>query len=239
MVIRIIRFLASLLLVLCTPVLLITSIGKWATLNPATYAAGHAKYGVAAAMGVSPEQVKAATEAIVEYLQSAPDSLPGLLIKHGANPGFFSARDMLHFVDVHGVVQVFFQTQLISALLAAVCFVAVIVLYRECRDEKVASRILWGSGLTVALLVIMALISFTNFDTVFLDFHYIVFDNNNWILDPRVDRLIVMFPPYLFYDMMLQTAVQTLVAALGVAVVAAGHLFVKRRGRRSRSFGYR
>ena len=146
---------------------------------------------------------------------------------------------MLHFVDVHGIVQTVFQAQLIVGVLAAVCLVAVIALSGERRDEKAVSRILWGGGLTVAALVIIALVSFTNFDAVFLQFHYVAFSNDYWILHPRVDRLIVMFPPYLFCDMMLRAAVQTLVMAIGLVVVAASYLRFKRRGGRSGGLSYR
>ncbi len=239
MVIRIVRLAASVLLVLCTPVLLISSNLKWLALSPAQYEAGQIKYGVASAMGVTQEQVKAASAAIIEYLQSGPDSLPSLLVSRGLSPSFFSQRDMLHLVDVHGLVQMVFQVQLWSLVLAAVSVVAIVLSYGGYRIEKVASRLLWGSGLTIAALSIIGLVSFSNFDAVFLQFHFLAFSNDFWRLDPQVDRLILMFPPNFFYDMMLRASVQSFVQAAIVGVLAGVLLLVKRRYRQGRLTGYR
>ncbi|MGQ9677192.1 MAG: TIGR01906 family membrane protein [Chloroflexota bacterium] len=234
MFIRIIQIAASALLVLCTPVLLISTNLRWLALSPAQYEAGHTKYGVASAMGVAQEQVRSASRAIIEYLQSGPDTLPTLLTKHGVSASFFSERDMLHFVDVHGLVQMVFQTQILSIVVFILCTAAIVLLHSGLRDELWASRLLWGGGLTVFLLVVIALVSFTNFDTVFLQFHYVAFSNDFWRLDPRVDRLIVMFPPLFFYDMMLQAAIQTLVQAVVIVGGAGAFLVVKGRVRRGR-----
>lgn len=234
MVIRIIQFAASALLVLSTPVLLISSNLRWLALSPAQYEAGHSKYSVASALGVVQEQVRAASLAIIEYLQSGSDTLPGLLAKHGVSASFFSERDMLHFVDVHGLVQMVFQTQLLSIVVFVLCVAAVALLHGGRRDELLASRLLWGGGLTVFILAVIGLVSFTNFDAVFLQFHYVAFSNDFWRLDPSVDRLILMFPPVFFYDMMLQAAAQTIAQAAVIVGVAGAYLVAKGRFRRGR-----
>lgn len=238
MIVSIIRFVASVLLVLSIPVLLVASNLRWLALSPAQYEAGHSKYAVAKAMSVTPDQVRAISLAIIDYLQSTPDSLPALLAKHGASPSFFSERDMLHLIDVHGLVQMVFQTQMLSLALGILCLAIILLLYNKCRDEKVASRILWGGGLTMGALALIALVSFTNFDAVFLQFHFIAFSNDFWRLDPRTDRLILMFPPYFFYDMMLLASVLAFAQAAAITAVAGGFLFLKKRGRR-RTIGYR
>lgn len=235
MVTGIIRVVASVLLVLCTPVLLVSSNLRWLALSPAQYEAGHTKYGVAGALGVTQEQINAASKAIIEYLQSSPDSLPRLLVSRGLSPSFFSQRDMLHLVDVHGLVQMVFGAQLWSLVLAVVSVIAIVLTYSRCRDEKVASRALWGGGLTIVALSIIGLISFSNFDAVFLQFHFFAFSNDFWRLDPQVDRLILMFPPNFFYDMMLRACVQSFVQAAIVVTVAASFLVVKRRHRQERA----
>ena len=48
-------------------------------------------------------------------------------------------------------------------------------------------------GLLVALML-------TNFNKYFIQFHLIFFDNNDWILDERVDRLINIVPEGFFSD---------------------------------------
>ena len=48
-------------------------------------------------------------------------------------------------------------------------------------------------GLLVALML-------TDFNKYFTQFHLIFFDNNDWILDERVDRLINILPEGFFSD---------------------------------------
>jgi integral membrane protein (TIGR01906 family) len=225
-------FIASLLVVIATPVLLIASNSKLLALSPLFYRAEHDKLGVAQAMGVSAELVQKVALAVIDYLQAAPDSLPALMTQHGASPDYFSPRDHIHMIDVHALVQMVFQSQTIGLILGAVGLVGIILLATRKRDEVVASRILRGSIFTMVLLVIIGLVAFTNFDAVFLQFHYLAFTNDFWILDPSVDRLIVNYPPTFFYDMALAAAVLSFVEAAIIAIVTGVFLFVKRRRQR-------
>ena len=56
------------------------------------------------------------------------------------------------------------------------------------------------------------------FSALFSQFHFLSFSNDLWMLDPRTDRLIQLFPLGFFFDAALRIAVQTV--ALGAVVFA-------------------
>lgn len=225
-------FIASFIMIVATPIILLTSNIRFLALNPLIYRAEHDKLGIAQAMGVSPELIQKVANAVIDYLQSPSDSLPALMTAHGASPDYFSPRDHAHMIDVHGLVQMVFQSQTISLIIAAAGLVVIAILAARKRDEMVASRIFWGGVVSMGLLVIIGLISFTNFDAVFLQFHYIAFTNDLWILDPNVDRLIVNYPPTFFYDMALMVATFSFIEAAVIAIVAGMFLRIKHRRQR-------
>ena len=58
----------------------------------------------------------------------------------------------------------------------------------------------------------------TDFSNAFVTFHHIFFDNDLWILDPRVDMLVNIVPEGFFFD----TAARILGLFLGALVLLCG-----------------
>ena len=57
-----------------------------------------------------------------------------------------------------------------------------------------------GGILTLLIFGALAIGSLFGFDKLFIYFHEISFNNDFWILDPRTDYLIAMFPQGFFFD---------------------------------------
>ena len=77
----------------------------------------------------------------------------------------------------------------------------------------------WGGGLTLAISAVIGVLSLFGFQRLFLFFHLVSFDNDLWILDPRRDYLIMMFPQGFFFDATLIIVVLTLGQALVLWIV--------------------
>ncbi len=67
-----------------------------------------------------------------------------------------------------------------------------------------------GGWLTFSLVLFVAVLALVGFDRLFLYFHLVSFSNDLWILDPRRDYLIAMFPQGFFFDCTAVIAVLTL-----------------------------
>ena len=77
-----------------------------------------------------------------------------------------------------------------------------------------ARGLLYGSGLTLALLVALALFIYVNFDVFFVKFHQMFFAGDSWLFAYE-DTLIRLFPvPFWF------------AAALGIALLTIGEALV-------------
>ena len=59
-----------------------------------------------------------------------------------------------------------------------------------------------------------------DFNFVFTRFHFLSFANDLWMLDPRTDNLIIMFPQRFFFEATLMIAVMTAIEFAGLVVGA-------------------
>jgi integral membrane protein (TIGR01906 family) len=91
------------------------------------------------------------------------------------------------------------------------------------RFYRVFQRVLIGFG---ALILVLGLLIWTQFDRVFIIFHHIVFDNSAWLFDPRTDLMINMLPEGLFMDFAVRILV---VFALMLTAVEVGFVWIRKQ----------
>ena len=58
----------------------------------------------------------------------------------------------------------------------------------------------WGVGLFLAAVGTIAFLAAASFTKYFTWFHLLLFDNNDWLLNPATDRLINIVPEGFFRD---------------------------------------
>jgi len=68
-------------------------------------------------------------------------------------------------------------------------------------------------------------------------FHLISFANDFWMLDPRTDRLVQMFPDGFWFDVALGVGIATLVQAVLVALLGYIVLRLSRRASAAQGVG--
>ena len=91
-----------------------------------------------------------------------------------------------------------------------------------------AQRGLWGGCLTLGLVVAVGLFALTGFYSLFLKFHQLSFANDFWLLDPRTDYLLLLFPQGFWFDVTMRV-VALVVAAAAVLTAACGGYLLRRR----------
>jgi integral membrane protein (TIGR01906 family) len=78
----------------------------------------------------------------------------------------------------------------------------------------------------------VGLVAVAGFDTLFLTFHRLSFSNDFWLLDPRTDYLVMMFPQGFWFDATVLVATVTGAGALALTTLSGGYLLYRRwRGR--------
>ena len=176
----------------------------------------------------------AVTEHMMHYLRGDEgyDDLQIEVRMGGELRGFFTDREIAHMKDVRDL---FVGAQRLRLFAAVICLICLVSMYLILRKEflYVFSRsLLIGTGILFLLLAILAGILAADFSSAFVTFHHIFFDNDLWILDPRVDMLINIVPEGFFFDTAFRIAA---IFGAGTALLlicgAVGTLKTKKRNR--------
>jgi integral membrane protein (TIGR01906 family) len=182
---------------------------------------------VAETVQMEKDELMRVTEDLLDYMRNRRDSLEDVYaIVAGEERRFFSDIEIRHMIDVLDLYNIAFAARNISFfIMVALILVMVLrkykvlfVLCRCCREVLAAFLILM-----TLLIGIIAI----NFERAFTIFHYIFFDNDYWILDPRVDLLINMVPIYFFIHISIFIGLLLLISSL--AIIVASTIYLRRK----------
>jgi integral membrane protein (TIGR01906 family) len=79
-----------------------------------------------------------------------------------------------------------------------------------------------GAIVTVVLLGLAGLASLVDFTEAFVTFHEMAFSNDLWMLDPRADYLLMLFPEGFWLDATLRIAMYSAIEAAILGAVGLG-----------------
>ena len=163
------------------------------------YKAGHQ----AEKIGMSEEGLQEATDTLLDYLQDRRDDIIVETEVNGMMREVYDMRETLHMVDVKNLYQGALKVRGILALCGCV-LLGVLVYFRRGETfgimKRGYTRALGFLFLFLAFAVIYAAVDFNSF---WMRFHYIFFDNDLFLLDPNVSIMINMFPERFFFDMVM------------------------------------
>ena len=216
------------LFVVAVPLFLITNSVTWAVNDLSLYRHGFDKYDVSQVTGIEKTGLMAAARQIRGYFNSGREPLEVKARVFGEERELFSQREVLHMRDVKRLIWGVYGIDVIAAVYL-LGFTAMGFSVRPRLFASTLSRcLLWGSGLTVALVALVGLIASVGFDSLFLLFHRVSFANDFWMLNPQSDYLVMMFPQGFWFDATLFVALATVVQAAVLAGIA-GSLVAFRR----------
>lgn len=218
--------------VLSLPVLLITASLAGAVNNSWLYQYGFSKYQVSRTTGLAPSELDKAAHGLIRYFNSDEEYVSLTVLKEAQPIALFNPREISHLKDVKELIRLDYQV-LLGALFFMLTY-TVASLVRPRKRHSLAQSLLWGSGFTLALMLLAGLGTLLNFDQLFLQFHLISFTNELWQLDPAKDYLIMLFPQGFWYDATLFCALSTAALALITGGASSAYLRLSRnRGQAS------
>ena len=221
-----IGFVLAVLFVLSVPLCLIANNVRWVTLDASTYERGYEKYAAGERTGLDAEQLRGVTRAFIDYFDGPPGELNPVVRVAGQSRALFNEREVSHMQDVQHLIQLVFRLGWIAALYLVGFGVLSLALHQLAALPMLGRLLLWGAGLSFALLISVAALSFLDFGTLFLRFHQVSFRNDLWMLDPRRDYLLMLFPQGFWLDVTLRIAALTASEALVLALL--GGLLARR-----------
>ena len=225
---RILRTAAEYLFVLCLPIWFIAGTVRLAVNEARLYEYGFDKYDVSQETGLDDDQLRGVAKELIDNFDSGDEPLQVRVEMGGEEVELFTDREVTHLKDVRGLIQLDYCFQ--EATLAYVLGFAVIgLLWSRGRFWKGLARlVVWGSALTIALMIVLGLGALIGFGRLFHDFHVLSFSNDLWKLSSS-DYLLMMFPESFFRDATLFIAGAIVGEALLLGGIARGLLAVTRK----------
>ena len=176
---------------------------------------------------MEPVHLHEVTRHMISYMQNELDRDTGLQIMTyvaGEPRYFFSEIEIKHMWDVYDL---FYYGFIIRNILRAVFTISLIyIIYKKSTILLLKSHLI-GSTITLACLTILVLIISINWHRAWHIFHYIFFNNDYWLLDPRVDLLINIVPYPFFFA--ITSFIGAIFAGGLLLIIAASLLFLKKK----------
>jgi integral membrane protein (TIGR01906 family) len=180
-------------------------------LTPTWMAFGQGRAQATAWTGFTDEQLRSVTDAIVRDLVIGPPNFDVAL--PGQSTPVLTEPEREHMRDVRGV----FAGYYVVALVGAAVLVAAFALARGRAARARLWRRLSRAGIVIAVVTVVGGgIGVLVFDQAFILFHEIFFPGGNWAFDPRVDKLVQIFPDQFWSETTVGVGVVIIALALGL-----------------------
>lgn len=221
---------ALFLAIVAVAIFLVTSSLRLVINSDWLYSYGFDKYEIPGSTGIARSDLMRVAREIRAYFNNGEKFLDVQAVINGVERPLYNQREVLHMRDVKGLVQGVYLWQWASLGYLAAFTLGGLILQRRGWVVPVLRSLLVGSSVTIGGLLLLGLLMLANFSQVFLQFHLLSFSNDLWMLDPRTDYLIRMFPQGFFQDAALFVAGISLGQAVLLALTSAGILYWRRRG---------
>jgi integral membrane protein (TIGR01906 family) len=192
------------------------------------YEYGFNRYDVGQTTGLADAELSKAASGLIDYFNSDEELIDVTVEKDGRPFRLFNDREITHLKDVKALIRLDYTVFLVSLVYAAV--IAGIMLYRR-KPRRLAAPLFWGGVLALVIVLARAALAIADFSTFWVNFHLISFVNDFWLLDPRTDYLIMLFPEGFWRDAMIFVDAIILTLTITVTVIGWRNLRIPDRTR--------
>ena len=218
------RWIATALFIVAVPVFLLLTNVRVAAVEPRVYRYSFTQYDAVASTGIDRAQLDRAADEIARYFGNAEPLLAIRVQVDGRDESLFNPRETLHMRDVKVLFRRVFRLHEIAFVYVVGYIAAVFLWSRERSRRRLAQQFVAAGLLTAGLLVGATAAVLVGFDDLFRQFHLLSFSNDFWLLDPRTDHLIQMFPSDFWFDVTFAVGAVTLLEGAVLALAGFGYL---------------
>lgn len=211
----------AVLFVIAVPLLLIAVSVRIVAREISFYEYEFGKYTISARTNLPPAELTKTARAFIEYFDSDDEWLAVTVTdRTGRSFALFNERELLHMRDVKGLFQLVWWIMIGAGLWIAAYLTARYLRFGPPAVADLRRLLVWGGVVTLALVAFLGGLATLDFEAVFIQFHLLSFSNDLWLLDPRRDYLIRLFPGEFFYEATLAIAGLTVAGALALIGLA-------------------
>lgn len=179
-------------------------------------------------IGMSKEGLMKSTNTLLDYIQNKRGDIIVSEKVNGIEREIFDQREKLHMVDVKNLYLNAMNLRTILLIASIALIFILCVINRKSIYLVILSEYRNGLLIMAAIIGALSTWAFIDFDGFWMNFHYLFFDNDLFLLDPNVSIMINMFPSNFFFAM-----VMGIVIGFGIIVILMGlGLFIYKKTRK-------
>ena len=186
----------------------------WAVNDAGLYRNGFERYDTAIRSGITDTDLIAIGAELRRYFNTGAEPLAVRAPIYGIEQDVFNGREIAHMYDVKRLVRGTYWVALGSVLWIIATLAAGFIVRRREYLGTAARLAVWGGGVTLVAVVGVGLASLASFEQLFLLFHQLSFANDLWILNPRTDYLLILFPGGFWFDATIRVALTSILGAI-------------------------
>src|SRR5207302_990609 len=168
-----VRGIASVAFVLLLPLLIIGTSLRGLVTDRDLMLRGFRDNQVALTTGLDDPQLQRIADAFVAYFQGPPGQIQMQVTAFGQSRPLFNTKEVAHMEDVQSLIQFFLRMQVVAA--GAVVLRVALAITADRATAPIGRELLWSTGLMVALVVLVGVLSLLDFDALWTRFHQIAF----------------------------------------------------------------
>ena len=154
-------------------------------------------------IGMSDEGLMDATVTLLDYLEDKRDDLIVVTEVNGEEREVYNARETLHMVDVKNLFQSSVTARNILACVSLALLIGLLVKNKKRYFRDLKTGWYLAAGLVLLFVAFVAIWCIADFNGFWMQFHYVFFDNDLFLLDPNTSIMINMFPESFFFDIVI------------------------------------
>jgi len=220
MPLRILNIAASVLFIICMPVLLVTSNARGAINTQRLHEYSYDKYDAVITTGMEKAELLNIAEGLIAYFNSGEEL---------AVADSFNDREITHLVDVKNLIRFFYRIQEVTLVYVILYIFFGFILCKRKWGDKLCNGLIWGSGLTLTIFAAVGIALAADFDGLFTWFHEVSFSNKLWLMLPS-DLLTRLYPDAFFFTASIYVVIATVIECLLIGGLSFWYLR-RRRGR--------
>jgi integral membrane protein (TIGR01906 family) len=216
---KFIQLITRFIFILCLPVFIFTASVGLAFNSLSLYKYGFKKYDISRVTGIAPGELTKAARGLISYWNTGKDLIDTKVLKDGQSLTLYNEREVVHLKDVKALVRIDY---LVLGLAGLYCIMYLAYVLRGKTPRQLREAALAGLGGSLATLGVLAALGIAvslDFNSFWWQFHLLSFANDFWLLDPRTDYLVMMFPEGFWFD-----SVMVIAAVSGVMAIFSGGL---------------
>lgn len=184
----------------------------------------------AESIGISEDGLMNATNTLLDYMQDKRDDIKVVEEVNGREREIFDERETLHMVDVKNLYLNAMNTRTIL-LVGSIAILTLLAFTHRNQSYTILSNAYQNGLLCLgSLIFFIAIYAMIDFNGFWMNFHYVFFDNDLFLLDPNISIMINMFPSNFFFAVVFGIILLfvSMVILLKLLLVLFKHKFERR-----------